>query len=29
MIKRYDLILKKWIMGYWLGSTFKILAVMD
>jgi len=29
MIKRYDNFLKKWLMGYWSGSTFKIVALVD
>ena len=29
MIKRYDLIIKKWVMGYWMGTTFKIVSVVD
>lgn len=26
MVKRYDVISKKWFVGYWLGSTFVIVG---
>ena len=29
MTKRYDVLLKKWLMGYWVGRSFKVLAVLD
>ena len=29
MTKRYDVLLKKWLMGYWVGRTFKVIAVID
>ena len=29
MIKRYDTTLNKWLKGYWIGTTFKIVAVFD
>jgi hypothetical protein len=29
MVRRYDVMLKKWLMGYWVGRTFKIVAVVE
>lgn len=29
MIKRYDMFINKWLMGYWVGTSFKIVAVFD
>lgn len=29
MIKRYDMTINKWLKGYWIGTTFKIVAVLD
>ena len=30
LIKRYDLILKQWVVGYWINNTtFKVLTLTD
>lgn len=29
MTKRYDVLLKKWFLGYWVGRTFKVLSVIE
>ena len=29
MIKRYDSLLRKWLVGYWVGSSFKVINVLD
>jgi len=29
MTKRYDVFAKKWLIGFWVGSTFKIIGYAD
>jgi hypothetical protein len=26
MVKRYDVLAKKWYVGFWIGRTFKIIG---
>ncbi|MEY4332877.1 MAG: hypothetical protein RLZZ196_1615 [Bacteroidota bacterium] len=29
MVKRYDVLAKKWFIGFWIGRTFKIIGEAD
>ena len=29
MVKRYDVLAKKWYIGFWIGRTFKVLGTAD
>jgi len=30
LVKRYDFLIKKWIVGYWMNNTtFKVLTTID
>lgn len=29
MVKRYDVLAKKWYVGFWIGRTFKVIGTVE